>query len=514
MEKNYILAIDSGSTGIRAILFDTNGRIVNREYKATPSLHPEEGAIEQDPLMMWESLVWVVNQLLSKTKISASQILAAGITNQRSSFCLWEKETGKPLSNIINWADVRAAKTCDSMNKNGKWRFLKGIASLVGKLTGNTLMKIVSMLNFSTDHVSVRLKWLLDKNTDLKNRCKKGEVLYGTLDTWYIYKLTGGKSHVTDYSNASSSGLYNHFNFEWNDQLMNIFDIPTEILPEVIGTNGHFGDIDVSLFGAKIPIHAVAGDQQSALFGHCCFNSGDVKISQGSGAFVDCNIGSTPNLSKRGLIPLLAWKLINEDDPVYLLEGFVATAGTLIDWLGEGIGLSDTPEVLNSLAAECDDSEGVTFIPTPSGIRYPHYNPRTKATILGLSLTTHRRHVARAVLEGIAMRLIDIIEGIETDLKLPIKSIKVDGGVSKSDLLLQILADNSGISIERAPEADMTATGIAFLAGLGIGLWKTKEELRKLQTGYQKYTPSLNVEKAEIMRKKWKKSIKAVLSMD
>ncbi len=514
MDKKYILAIDSGSTGIRAILFNHKGEIVSREYKETPANFMEDGGIEQDPLMMWNTLCHVVKTVLSKNKITANEIAAAGITNQRASFCLWEKKTGTPVINVINWGDVRAVTTADEINKKFTVKVRQKAAKLYGKITGNTMMKAFSMLEFKTDHASVRLKWILDNKPELRSRCKRGELLFGTLDTWFIYNLTGGKIHATDYSNAASTGLYDSFNLTWSPTILSIFNIPREIFPVVLSTNGNFGTVEKNIFGAEFLIHSAVGDQQSALFGHCCINPGDTKISQGSGSFVDCNMGNKPKLSKRGLLPLIAWKLEEEEKPVYMLEGYVVTAGTLINWLGQGIGLSDTPQILNEFAGQCDDTEGVIFIPTPSGIRYPHYNPRTRATIFGLSLSTHRRHLARAVLEGIAMRLIDIIEVIQRDTGVKVQTIKVDGGVSKSNILLQILSDFANIPVERSPESDMTATGAAYLAGLGVGFWKDQQELLKLPIDYNIFSPSSTESYRSQKRKRWNSAIKTVLKFE
>ncbi|MBD3350474.1 MAG: glycerol kinase [Candidatus Lokiarchaeota archaeon] len=510
-EKKYILSLDSGSTGIRAILFGKAGEIIKRAYEKTPATYPEPGAIEHDPNMLWNAAKSVINKII-QDNISAEEISAIGICNQRGSFCLWEKETGKPIINFINWADVRAADTCEKMNKNSKLRMIKGIAGIVAKITRSTILTATNKITFSTDFALVRLKWLFEQKPEILERCKNGEILFGTLDTWFIYNLTKGKTHATDFTNAGATGLFNPFDMKWNDIYLDIFKIPMNMLPEAKDSNGDFGVVDKSFFGCEIPIHAAAGDQQAALFGHCAFNTGDVKISQGSGAFVDMNVGPKPKLSRRGLFPLIAWVI--DGVPTYMLESYVATAGTLIDWLGQGIGLSDTPKVLNELASQTDDTEGVIFVPAQSGIRFPYFKPNARGSILGLSLSTHRRHVARAVLEGLALRLYDIIEGIERDTKTTIGDIKVDGGVSKSDIELQILANYSNRTVWRAPEADMTATGAAYLAGMGVGFWKDKEELKSLQKGYDKFKPSMDPEKRKKKLKKWKKAIKAILRID
>ncbi|MHA1948166.1 MAG: glycerol kinase 5 [Candidatus Hodarchaeales archaeon] len=506
----YIMAIDSGSTGIRAVVYDKLGKIVAKEYQKTTALLPKEGWIEHDPEDLWKALLGVVNRVFNSTDITPHDIAALGICNQRGSFVLWEKATGKPLSNFINWADIRSAETCESMNKSKMWRLLRK-AAWVGRLLGNTMFTATTMLQFTTDHATVRLKWALDNIEGLRERCDRKEVQFGTIDSWFIYRLTGGKVHATDYSNAAT-GLLNPFDLVWNPYILRIFKIPKHILPDLRETISDYGSTEPSLFdSASIPIRAVAGDQQAALFGQCCFEPGDVKISQGSGAFVDMVVGDTGKVSKRGLFPLIAWVINGK--PMYMLEGYVATAGTLIDWLGGGIGLSDTPAILNEFAAKCEDTEGVIFIPTPSGIRFPYFSPQSRASIIGLSLNTHRSHVARAVFEGIAMRLVDILEGLEKDTKIPIRSLKTDGGVSQSDILLQCIADFANLDVLRASEADMTATGIAFLAGLGANFWKDQEELIHIyfNTNPDTFKPKLSQENRAIKRKKWITALNAIL---
>ncbi|MFX0049994.1 MAG: glycerol kinase 5 [Candidatus Hermodarchaeota archaeon] len=511
---SYILAIDCGSTGVRAVLVDKQGNIVAREYKKTPAIYPKAGYIENDPNLLWESLLAVCRRIFQKPNFSATDILAIGICNQRATFTLWEKATGIPIMNFISWTDNRSTDTCSAMNKNIIWRIFKKLAWIASRITRNTMFTATTMYEFSPTHVTVRLKWALDKIDGLRERCKNGEIAYGTIDTWFIYKLTGGKVHATDYSNAAT-GMLNPFQLKWNSPLMRIFGIPKEILPELKGTSDNFGVTDPSLFnGVKIPIRAAAGDQQAALFGQCCFKPGDVKITQGSGAFVSMNVGKKGKLSRRGLFPLVAW-VINEK-PTYMLEGHITTGGTLIDWLGQGTGVSDSPEVLNKLASQCDDTEGVIFIPTLSGIQFPYFSPKSKATILGLSLETHRKHIARAVFEGLALRIVDILEGLEEDTKIQIRSIKTDGGVSQSDILLQCISDFANLSVNRAPELDMTATGVAYLAGLSAVLWEDLEELEIIHTNQPSKTfqPQMDELKRQERIVRWKKALKAILSFE
>jgi glycerol kinase len=507
-----ILVIDAGGSGIRAVIFDELGQIVAREHEKTPPLIPEPGAMEHDPDVLWNALLSVTNRVMETAEQDPADIVAMGLCNQRASFLLWDRATGKPLTNLINWADIRSVKTCDEANRNPKWKLMKGGAKFVSKITGNAMLTAASLLTFTTDHTTIRLKWLLDQQPELRRRCKAGEIKFGTLDTWFIHKLTGGKEHLTDYTNAGATGLFNPFDLKWNKIFAELFDIDLSIFPEVKDTNGEFGMTDPNAFnGLAIPIRADAGDQMAALFGQRCFEPGSVKISQGSGAFVDFNVGEKPKLSKRGLFPFISWRINGKIN--FMLEGFVATAGTLIDWLGEGIGLSDTPQELNKLAAECTDTDGVVFVPTNSGMRFPNFNPDARGCIFGLSLSTHKRNVARAVLEGIALSLYDVIHGMRADTKLPITSLKVDGGVSKSDILLQCLADFANVTVHRAPEADMTATGIAYLAGLSVGIWKDFNELNQIEQNYQKFTPQMASGQRDRKLQDWRKAVNAVLSV-
>lgn len=524
--KKYVLAIDSGSTGIRALLFDQKGKIVARAYQETPPSFPEEGAIEHDPLVLWEALLTVVKKVFDSPDYSLEEVASIGITNQRGSFCLVEKETGEPLTNFISWADVRAAETAVQCNKQFSYRLLRGFAGIVGNITKSPMLLTTKMVKMNPVLGIPRLKWLFQQKEvkyrekrhtgkELYNRCKNNEIHFCTLDTWFIYKLTNGKHHYTDVTNASGTSLYNPFELKWNTLYFKIFDIPhpPAMFPQVLDTADQFGSTDPEVFfGHTIPIGASVGDQMAALFGHCCFEPGQTKISQGSGAFVDMTVGSKPKLSKRGLFPLIAWRINREI--TYMLEGQVTTAGTLIDWLGEGIGVSDTAQALNEFAAQTEDTEGVIFIPTPSGIGFPYFNPKTKASIFGLSLSTHRRHVCRAVLEGLALRAWDILEGMQKDTKIQLQEIKVDGGVSKSDIQLQCLADFADVKVKRAPESDMTGTGAAYFAGLSVGFWKNLDELKELQQEYKEFAPKMSPEKRMEKIKKWKKAVQAVLSIE
>ena len=510
-EKKYIISIDSGSTGIRAILFDRDGRIIRREYEKTPAEHPEAGATEHDPEMLWQALLKTVRALFADGTVRVEEVASIGITNQRSSFCIWDKKTGEPLTRFINWQDVRAAKTIAAMNRHPLWVLLRGSMKLFSRLINSTILIATSMLVLNTDHTLGKVRWLFDKRPDLEKKCRRGEAVFGTIDSWFIYRLTGRRLHLTDYTNAASTAMFNPFDLKWNGIYCTIFKIPMQMFPEVRDTSGDFGETDADIFGVPIPIGAAVGDQQSSLFGHGCYRTGDVKCSLGSGSFVCVNVGGKGKVSRRGLFPLIAWVI--DGKPTYMLEGQVATAGTLIDWLGRGIGLSDTPAELNELAASCERTDGVYFVPTPTGIRFPYFKPEAKASLVGMSLKTGRPQVARAVLEGIALRILDILEGVEKDAKTKVTEIMTDGGVSRSDILMQCISDFSGCSVERAPEPDMTAAGAAYLAGLSCGFWSDYKQLISLRQGYESFKPFMPEEERRRKKADWSRMLKGLLKV-
>ncbi len=504
MNRN-ILVVDCGSTGIRSLIFNNKGKIINREYRRIGTYHPEAGATENDPEHIWSAFKEVVSKALKTPFIKIETI---GITNQRSTFALWDKATGKPLTNFINWQDVRAADTARQMNNNPVWRTLKTFSFFVGRLIKNPLLTVTSMLNLTTDHTICKLKWILDNNPAIKKKCLNNEVHFGTIDTWLLYRLSGNREHSTDFTNAAATTLLNPFLMKWNSLFCKVFKIPMNILPKVYDTNDFFGKTDKNVFGKSIPITCLAGDQQASLFGHRCFKKGDVKISLGSGAFVCMNVGSKPKFSTKGLFPLIGWTF--KGVPDYILEGQVATVGTYINWAVEKMNFFKNPKELDDLASQCQNTEGLFCIPTLTGIRFPYFKPDFKSSISGLSLLTEKKHLARGIIEGITHRVIDIIEGMEKDTKVSISNIKVDGGVSNSDILLQCLADFSGKEIYRSSEHDLTSVGAAYFAGLAVGIWQDKEDILRLHIPHKKFTPSLITIERERIRKEWKNHIKQI----
>ncbi len=505
-----ILSIDAGGSGIRAVLIDHSGRILRQTSGATPVTHPEPGATEHDPEALWEVTLDVVKRLFEGSGADYLPLVqAAGITNQRSTFCLWDPVTGNPVTPFISWQDVRAAGTAAAMNRSPVWRLLRKVASLASFLTGSTILKATAMLEFNTDHSMTKLKWLLDKTPGLRDRCRKREVVFGTVDTWLIYRLTGKKQHLTDITNASSTSLYNPFDLKWNPIFCKIFDIPMNMFPQVKESSDNFGEISPDFLGRTFPIASAVGDQQSALFGHRCFHAGDVKVSMGSGGFVNINVGPKGKLSRRGLFPLIGWGY--QRSIAYMLEGQVAAMGTFLDWLIKDLQMFSSLEELNQLAAIRDDAAGVLVIPTPTGLRFPYFAPHLQACFGNLGFHHDRTHLARGVIDGLAHRIMDILEGIKEDTGTEIKIIKVDGGVSRSDPLMQCLADLSGVMVERAPDPEITVRGAAYLAGLHVDFWKSDDEVSRLSLGYDCYMRKKPEAWALEQRRMWKESLKRLL---
>lgn len=500
--NKHILVVDCGSTGIRSIIVNREGRVVNRAYKRMEVLHPAPGATENNPEQIWTSFKEIVLKAINMPRINIDSI---AITNQRSTFSLWSKDSGESIINFINWQDIRAADTARAMNKKPLWVILRTVAFFIGRLLRNPLLTVTSMLKLNTDHTICKLKWVLDENPDIKELCENNKVMFGTIDTWLLYKLTGNRVHRTDYTNAAATTLLNPFMMKWNSLFCNIFKIPMNTLPEVYNTNDFFGETDPKIFGKNIPVTAMVGDQQASLFGHQCFNQGDLKITLGSGAFISMNVGPKPKFSTKGLFPLIAWTL--SGTPEYCLEGQVATVGTFINWAVEKLQLFSSPRELDEFAMQCDNSDGVYCIPTLTGIRFPYFKPDLRSSFSGISLKTEKRHIAYSIIDGIAQRVVDIVEGMEQETGINIPIIKVDGGVSNSDILIQRLADLTGKKVHRSSENDLASIGASYFAGLATGLWKDKEEILKKSIPHQCFYPKIDRTKRKNHRDKWKNHI-------
>ncbi|MBD3255253.1 MAG: glycerol kinase [Candidatus Lokiarchaeota archaeon] len=503
VEKKYVLTLDLGTTNIKAILFDKKGEIFSEARRRPNYIMDESGKVEQDPKEIWKMSKESIEEVLSSNNLKDSDIDAIAISTQRASFTFWDKKTGKLYSNIISWQDKRSAEFAEKLSNKFFFKFLRGFAK-VASIFGSTKMLTASMLQFPTDYASVRTAYFLDQNPDIKEKINNPDtnIVWGQLDSWILWNLTEGRLHATDYSNASSSAMLDPFSLEWNKPILKPLGIPTHILPELKETKDDFGVSN--LFGdSGIPIRAIIADQQASLFGQCCFNFGDMKVTNGTGSFVDINTGNEPFASKRRLYPMVAWKI--DGEATYMLEGMSHNTGNIIDWIQNELGLFDDPAETEKMALTVGSSEGVYFVPTfSSGISYPYWDSTARGNLFGISLTTKKEHIIRAVLNGICYRIKDFVEGIKQDTGIDVKIIKADGGVSQNKYILQRLSDMLDMEVEHSQNPEITALGAAFIAGLSTGFWSSREELRAIRKVEKKYHPQMSQDDREERYDFWK----------
>ncbi len=513
----YILVIDAGTTGIRSILFDRETSIVSQAYCEIPQIYPEPGWSEQDPEVIWEKCVKVVKESLKIGGFTSENIRAIGITNQRSTSLLWDKKTGKPVYNAITWQDTRAAELCRRMDKKMKMRVLHVVGSIAKSLSNviapvkktrlGKLLITVSTLSFSPATSLAHIGWVLENVEGVRERAEKGELLAGTIDTWLIWKLTNGKVHATDYSNASATNMFDTFRLEWSDLFLDLFQIPRYVLPEVRETSGDFGE--TAVFGTPIPITGVCADQQSALFAETCFSPGEVKCTHGTGTFIDMNVGNEPVTSPHKLVPMIAWNL--NEEVTYMLEGYLGVTGSAVQWLCDGLKIIGEPSETERIAASCKDTGGVYVVPAFQGLTSPYWDPMARGIVIGLTRGTQKEHVVRATLEAIAYCCKDILTAMEEDSQVKIKSIKADGNASQNNFVLQFMADLLNVEIERPQNLEATALGAALFAGLSVGYWKSKEDIIRYRKVDRKFRPEMDRAERERRYATWKKAVKRSL---
>ena len=494
MDK-FILAIDAGTTSSRVILFDKNASAVEIAQYEFNQIFPKQGWVEHDAIEILNTQLKAIRDVINNSKIDPNNIDSVGITNQRETTVIWNKKTGKPVYNAIVWQDRRTASFCDDLIKNNK-------TELIQNKTG-----LVVDAYFS----GTKIKWILDSDPKIRSQANDGELLFGTIDTWLIWNLTNGKSHITDPSNASRTLLYNIKKDSWDDELLSLFDIPKNILPNVVDSSSISAHIDAKIFGAKIPISGIAGDQQAALFGQLCTEEGDIKNTYGTGCFCMMNTGKTFVKSNNKMLSTIAWRINGE--VTYALEGSVFVAGALVQWLRDKLGIiKDAPEVEN-LANTVKDNGGITFVPALSGLAAPYWDPYAQGTIFGITRGTENGHIARAALESIALRTRDIIIEMEKDAGIEFSSLKVDGGASNNNLLMQIQSDLLNTRVIRPKTTETTALGIAFLAGLATGFWKDIPSLKSLWIEDRSFKPKQENDSEQLVEL-WNKRIKKVLRID
>ncbi|MDY6941735.1 MAG: glycerol kinase GlpK [Pseudomonadota bacterium] len=494
--SKFVLALDQGTTSSRALLFDCDGNIIDTAQAEFTQLFPRAGWVEHDPNEIWSTQRQVAERLLHDTKTSPSDIATIGITNQRETTVLWDRRTGEPLYNAIVWQCRRTTALCEQL-------IADGLADEVAKRTG-----LVIDAYFS----GTKLAWLLDHVPDARARAEAGELAFGTIDSWLIWKLTEGREHLTDITNASRTMLFNIHTRQWDEFLLRLLQIPREVLPEVKPSSGELGVTRV--FGNEICISGVAGDQHAALFGQACHSVGQAKNTYGTGCFVLMNTGEQPAKTTGRLINTIAWQLGDGAPVEYGQEGSIFIAGALIQWLRDGLGLIQTSAEVEALARQVPDSNGVYIVPAFVGLGAPHWDPNARGTIIGLTRGTNRYHIARAALEAIALQTWDVLNAMQSESKITLDRLRVDGGASQSDLLMQIQADLIGVPVERSRHPETTALGAAVLAGLGVGFWPSPDVLRSMNPVTRTFTPSSSAAWRNPLIEGWQRAVERARHWD
>jgi glycerol kinase len=489
MEK-LILTLDQGTTSSRAILFNKNGKIISLAQKEFTQYYPKPGWVEHDPMEIWSSQASVITEAILKENLKAENISAIGITNQRETTVVWEKETGRPIYNAIVWQDRRTAEQCDLLKE-------KKLDSVIREKTGLVLDAYFS---------ATKIQWILDNVTGAKEKAKEGKLAFGTIDSWLIWNLTEGKLHITDVSNASRTMLFNINTLSWDKELLELFEIPESMLPEVRSSSEKYGETSGKLLGTKVPIAGIAGDQQAALFGHVCINPGMVKNTYGTGCFMLMNIGDKPILSKNNLITTVAWKIGNEVQ--YALEGSIFIAGAVVQWLRDELKIIESASEIEELALNVEDSGGVYMVPAFAGLGAPHWNQYARGTMFGITRGTNRNHFCRAALESIAFQVMEVLKAMQSDSGIQIKELRVDGGATQNNFLLQFQADILQVTVVRPQVTEVTAIGAAYLAGLAVGFWDNVEEIQKQWTINRRFEPSKD--SREELINGWYRAVSAV----
>lgn len=488
----YILSIDQGTTSTRAIIFDHDSNIIAMASEEITQIYPQPGWVEHNPNQIWVSVLAVMARVLLEANLKPQDIAAVGITNQRETTVVWDKKTGNPIHNAIVWQSRQTSKICDELNE-------RGYGPLFKSKTGLLIDAYFS---------GTKVKWILDNVPGARIKADRGELLFGTIDTWLVYKMTGEKVHVTDYTNASRTLLYNIHTLKWDEEILSILNIPTSMLPEVKSSSEVYGySTPHHFFGVKVPIAGIAGDQQAALFGQNCFEKGMVKNTYGTGCFMLMNTGEKPIISEHGLLTTIAWGLDNKI--TYALEGSVFVAGSSVQWLRDGIKLIQSASETENLAKSLPSNEGVYIVPAFVGLGTPYWDSDARGAIFGLTRGASKEHFARAVLEAICYQSMDVLRAMEEDTKLPIKSFKVDGGATVNQFLMQFQSDILNLRVEQPKILETTALGAAYLAGLAVGFWRTTDDIKASWQLKTAYNPQMDSETRDHLVKGWKIAVAA-----
>ncbi|MDW5299519.1 MAG: glycerol kinase GlpK [Sedimentibacter sp.] len=487
MDKKYILALDQGTTSSRAILFDRNGAIVSLSQKEFKQIYPKPGWVEHNPLEILETQLSAARETIKG--INADEIASIGITNQRETTVLWDKNTGNPVYNAIVWQSRQTAEICDELKKSG-------LESYIMENTG-----LVIDAYFS----GTKIKWILDNVPGVREKAEAGDILFGTMDTWLVWNLTGGKVHITDYSNASRTMIYNIRNLDWDEKILSALNVPISILPEVKQSSEFYETTNKDVFGVEIPIAGIAGDQQAALFGQLCFQEGMVKNTYGTGCFMLMNTGEKIVKSNKGLLTTIAWCVDNKVE--YALEGSIFVAGAAIQWLRDELKIIHDAADSEYFANKVKNSNGVYVVPAFTGLGAPYWDMYARGAIVGLTRGVNRNHIIRATLESIAYETKDVIEAMIEDSGINLTALKVDGGATANNFLMQFQSDILNVNIERPEVTETTALGAAYLAGLAVGFWKSKGEIAQNWSINKKFKPQMDEEKRNKLYRGWKRAV-------
>ena len=491
--NKYIMTLDRGTTSNRCIIFDHQGEIYSIAQKEFSQIFPKPGWVEHDPNEIWSTQIGVCIEAISKKNLSYKDISAIGITNQRETTILWDKNTGEPIYNAIVWQCRRTSEYADELKR-------QGFTDLIKEKTG---------LEIDAYFSATKIKWILDNIPKAREKAQRGEILFGTVDTWLLWKLTNGKVHMTDYSNASRTMLFNIHTLTWDEELLKIFNIPRSILPEVKESGSIFGYTSPKYFGGEIPIGGILGDQQAALFGQTCFEKGEAKETFGTGAFILMNTGDSPMKSESGIVTTVAWGLNGEVR--YALEGSIFTAGAVVQWLRDEVKLIDDAVDSEYLAKKVDDTNGCYFVPAFTGLGAPYWNQDARGMICGITRGVNKYHIIRAALESIAYLSFDVFEAMEKDSNTKLKSLKVDGGASRNNFLMEYVSDIINVPVERPKNVESTALGATYMAGLTVGFWKDKDEVKNICKEDKIFLPSINKDIRKMRINEWRKAVKRSL---
>lgn len=488
----YVLALDQGTTSSRAILFDHEGQIRSSAQREFEQILPRPGEVEHDPEAIWHSQLAVARQALARADVTASQLVAVGIANQRETIILWERDSGRPVHNAIVWQSRVSSEICARLEKAG----------------AGTIVRAKTGLLIDPYFSGTKVKYLLDQQPELRRRAERGEVLFGTVDSFLIWRLTGGRVHVTDVSNASRTLLFNIHSLDWDDELLALLDIPRVMLPRIVPSSGVIDQTDSQWLGESVPIAGCAGDQQAATFGQACFTPGSAKNTYGTGCFLLLNTGQQPVESQHNLLTTVGWQL--DGEVTYCLEGSVFIAGAVVQWLRDGLGLIKNSSAIEQLAGSVTDNGGVVFVPAFVGLGAPHWDPYARGAILGLTRGSTAGHIARAAVESMAFQTRDLVESMRRDSGQELAQLNVDGGASVNNALMQFQADILGVNVRRPKVSETTALGAAYLAGLAVAFWSGTDDVAQHWSLDREFTPQMDASASDAQYRRWIRAIERV----